>query len=53
MNNWGADELTQFLDRVHSNQQGNFVKFAAPVQIMQRVNQCFSLAGKNVDTQRR
>jgi hypothetical protein len=45
---WGTDDLTQFLDRVNSNQKVNHARFPKPVQVMTRVNDCFSLAGKNL-----
>jgi hypothetical protein len=48
MTNWGADDLTQFLDRVHLNQKGNVATFSEPYRFIQRVNKCLSIAGKNL-----
>jgi hypothetical protein len=48
MANWGTDYLTQFLERVHDNQRGNHQKFAGPYSIMQRIDNCFVSAGKNL-----
>jgi len=48
MTNWGADNLTQFLDRVHLNQRGNVATFSEPYRFIQRVNECLSSAGKNL-----
>jgi hypothetical protein len=46
MTNWGDDELTQFLEQVHHNQQGNRERLAEPYRLIQRVNDCFVVAGK-------
>lgn len=48
MTDWGTDDLTQFLERVHHNQRGNREKFAEPYNLMQRVDNCFVRAGKNL-----
>jgi hypothetical protein len=48
MTDWGADDLTQFLERVHLNQQGNREKFSAQYDLIRRVNDCLSDAGKNL-----
>jgi hypothetical protein len=48
MTNWGADNLTQFLDRVHLNQRANVATFSEPYRFIQRANNCLSIAGKNL-----
>jgi hypothetical protein len=48
MTNWGADDLTRFLETVHQNQQGNRGRLAEPYSLIQRVNDCFVIAGKNL-----
>ncbi len=48
MSTWGDDNLSQFLDRVHQNQQGNRVNFDGPYLILSRIDMCFVTAGKNL-----
>jgi hypothetical protein len=48
MSNWGADDLTQFLERVYQNQQGNRERLPESYRLMQRVNDCFVAAGENL-----
>ena len=48
MTNWGTDDLTRFLETVHHNQQGNRERLAEPYRLIQRVNECFVIIGKNL-----
>ncbi len=48
MANWGDDNLSQFLDRVHANQQGNRVAYPAPYAALSKIDACFVKAGKNL-----
>jgi hypothetical protein len=48
MSHWGGDDLTHFLDVVHSNQIGNFARFPEPYAIMRRVNDCYVRAGNDL-----
>jgi hypothetical protein len=45
---WTSDNLTQFLNRVHLNQKANVAKFAEPYRLIRQVNECLSIAGKNL-----
>ena len=48
MTNWGNDNLTQFLERVHSNQRANVARFPQPYRLMHRMDECLSIVGKNL-----
>lgn len=48
MPDWGADDLTRFLDVINSNQKAALRQFPEPYGLMQRVNDCFSAAGKGL-----
>jgi hypothetical protein len=48
MADWGTDELTQFLESAHHVQRCNHQKFAEPYSKMQRIDNCFVRAGKNL-----
>ena len=48
MTNENRDELTQFLERVHSNQKAHIAKFPDAYRLIKRVNDCLSVAGKNL-----
>jgi hypothetical protein len=48
MTNWGTDDLTQFLEAVYHNQQVNRTRLAEPYSVVQRINDCFMVAGKTL-----
>ncbi len=48
MSAWGDDDLSQFFDMVHENQKGNRVNFASAYEVILKINDCLSLAGKNL-----
>jgi len=48
MSVWGADDLTRFLQMVNNNQKVTVAKYSEPYGLMQRINDCFSTAGKNL-----
>jgi uncharacterized protein (DUF4415 family) len=45
---WGADDLTRFLQMVNNNQKASVTKYSEPYGLLQRINDCFSKAGKNL-----
>lgn len=45
---WGKDDLTAFLDSVHSNQFATFHNMKDRYVLLQRVDQCFLKIGKNL-----
>lgn len=45
---WGDTGLSQFLDRIHANQQANSVNFAGPYTVIEKIDGCFAKAGKNL-----
>ena len=40
--------ITRFFETVHHNQQGNRERLAEPYRLIQRVNECFVIIGKNL-----
>lgn len=48
MTAWGNDDLSRFLDMVHSNQQANRVNFAPAYETILRIDAALLKAGKNL-----
>ncbi len=48
MANWGTDDLTKFLQVVHTNQRATVSGLPGPYNHIQRVNDCFLAVGKNL-----
>jgi hypothetical protein len=48
MTEWGDDNLSKFLNAVHSNQKANYANFQQPYLILQRINDCLFKAGKHL-----
>jgi len=48
MDEWGDDNLSKFLEMVHSNQKANRINFAGPYATMRRIDDCLVKAGKNL-----
>jgi hypothetical protein len=52
MPTWGDDNLSKFLDVVHSNQKANFVNFGEPYAVLLRINDSFYKLGKHLGNAR-
>jgi len=48
MAKWGDDNLSQFLNMVHSNQQANCVNFPQWYAALSKIDDCFVRAGQNL-----
>lgn len=46
--NWSTNDLMQFLEMVHQNQQGNCERFPEAYNLIQRVDNCFVVAAENL-----